>query len=438
MLSEEEFRSLIGLGTETKNVDFKLTLLWQKGKEDKAAQDDKLELIRDILAMANTRDGGKIVLGVKDRTFEFVGLSNESFESIDQTQVNDFLHRYTDPQYTCHVHKTIIDGKKVVVIVAPEFTADPIICKRDAHSSVDSAVQILRAGEVYVRTEKATSETIPSVVEMRELLGRAIQKKGDELLASIRALFLGSPVEATDTSEEQFKVETEDAKIFFSESLPIGTDKGYWDVESYPLEFQAEQIASHSEIQKLLQDNTVSIRGWNFPHTDQEKHSNFGKGRQSVTIWQWVYEAYRAYLSAHFKWRRVFREDLMEVAAKYDAKCVLSFVGVIYSVTEYFIFFERFYGSIIPDGSIRYRIALHGVKGRKLISTDWFVDLYGSYAAQEDSIVIEGTVGVVELRASVRQQAANVIKKIFILFNWNDITDKIIASWQERFISGKG
>ena len=52
---------LINKKIETANLDYKEGFEWTKENRDK-----RLELIKDILAMANTRDGGTIILGVKD------------------------------------------------------------------------------------------------------------------------------------------------------------------------------------------------------------------------------------------------------------------------------------------------------------------------------------------------------------------------------------
>lgn len=120
---------------ETPNLDYKETLIW-----DRSHRDEKLEITKDILAMANTQDGGRIVFGVRDGDFEVVGLSNEAYDSFDTTPVNQFLHNYADPTFTCSVIKQEIEGKKVVVIDIPEFSEVPIVCKQSANSSSNTEI----------------------------------------------------------------------------------------------------------------------------------------------------------------------------------------------------------------------------------------------------------------------------------------------------------
>lgn len=175
MLSElniDEIKKLIEIKSENKNLDYKEFLNWLT-----ATTDEKLDLIKDILAMANTQDGGKLVFGVKDNDFNFVGLSNSDFDSLDTTKINDFLHKYADPTFSCIVYKHEIDSKLTIVIDVPEFKDTPIICKADAHSSKKPNQLILKKGQMYIRTDKGTSQSISAAEEMRELLTRAVQKR---------------------------------------------------------------------------------------------------------------------------------------------------------------------------------------------------------------------------------------------------------------------
>ena len=56
---EKEFIDAIRRRTETANVDYKAGFEWSK-----ANKDQQFELIKDMIGMANTRDGGMIILGV--------------------------------------------------------------------------------------------------------------------------------------------------------------------------------------------------------------------------------------------------------------------------------------------------------------------------------------------------------------------------------------
>ena len=173
-LSEDEIIEFLNTKTETKNKDFKEDLNWNS-----CDKTEKIEIIKDILAMSNIQDGGMILFGIRDVDYEFIGLSDESFDSFDQTKVNDLLNEYTEPKFTCQVHKHVFQdpkysGKKTIIIIVPEFKVIPIICKKDFTNS--SQKLILKYGAIYIRTEKASSESIPSSSEMKDLIQRATIK----------------------------------------------------------------------------------------------------------------------------------------------------------------------------------------------------------------------------------------------------------------------
>ncbi len=87
--------------------------------------------------MANTKGGGALVFGVRNEDFAAVGLEAQEFQSFDQTKVNDFLQRFTDPPFACRVSKLSPNGRRHVVIEVPEFPEIPIICREDFNSSRD-------------------------------------------------------------------------------------------------------------------------------------------------------------------------------------------------------------------------------------------------------------------------------------------------------------
>ncbi|TKJ32168.1 hypothetical protein CEE39_06225 [bacterium (candidate division B38) B3_B38] len=444
-LSPEYIRQLLEIKSESKNLDYKEGLNW----DDKASRDKKLEIIKDILAMANTQDGGKIVFGVKDDDFSFAGLKKNDHKSFDQTKVNELLHSYTDPKHFCHVCKQIIDGKYIVVIDVPEFQEDPIICKKDAPSSKNRDKLILKKGQIYIRTEKASSEIIPSVQEMRELLGRSLIKKGDELLSTIERLIKGKPSKASDESQEKYDEEIKEANNFIFQNIGNKLEIiGYWEVYAYPIEYNSKRISDQRKIRELIEKSEVALRGWNFPHTDSHGNaSNFTKGRQSYTISEGLsYEGYCAYQSGLFIWKAAFEEDVSGIHTSIG-KPALYVRWAIWSITEYFLFFKRYYVEIAPESDLHIKIVLNRTGDRQLLflhpSSPPTDDLYerelhyNQYIAREPSIAIEKDIKVVDLRASYKEIANSIIKHIFSVFNWDDIKEPFIDQWQTRLIKRK-
>jgi Putative DNA-binding domain len=277
-LLSNDVDQLLRVKTEGKNLDYKQGLDWAT-----CSNDEKIEIVKDILAMSNTQDGGRIIFGVRDNDFEPLGVSDEEFASFDQTKVNDFLHKYTDPKFTCYVYKQTVDKKKFVVIDVPEFPESPIICKQDANSSKEGK-SILRRGQLYMRTEKATSEPPSSAQDMRELLGRALAKRSDELLGNIERLLKGRPPKATESAEEKYREEIREADGFFEETIGEELKKfGSWTLNVYPTDYSPKRILDHQRIKELIRSSEVQLRGWNFPIRTRKATSPTSQEEDNLT-----------------------------------------------------------------------------------------------------------------------------------------------------------
>lgn len=426
MLTEEDVRRLLLQKTETKNLDYKRTYNWVT-----AANDDKCEIVKGILAMANTQDGGQIIFGVDDRTFEFVGMDAADFQSFDPTRVNEFVRRFSDPPFACTVYKFTVDTKHTVVIEVPEFAEIPILCKADANSTNEPRKTILRKGGLYVRTDKPSSELLSSVDEMRDIIGRASRKKREELVRTIEALITGNPVHPRVETQRAYDAELGDAENFFAMSLPADFNKqGHWQVSAYPATYIEERIADHGILAEVIRSSTVALRGWNFPHTDRETASNFAKGRQSYTVWGRHVEGYRAYFSGLFRWKSAFWED----TEARDQK-VLSFISAIYQLSEFFQFFKRYYSRVPDIPGLHLAIKLTDVRDRTLVSMDPRVALFGHYTSREPQIRLEMDLTIAELQTDAEAIARRLAKRIFRIFNWDDVQDGAISFWQQKLLT---
>lgn len=427
--NEEQIRALLEAKSETPNRDYKQSLTWNRENRESC-----LEVIKDILAMANTRDGGKIVFGVEDGTFDFIGLSQSDYDSFDVTNVNQLLHEFADPKFMSSVIKRIIDGKRVVVIDVPEFKEIPIICKAVAHNKAGKVVLI--KGGVYIRTEKCSSEPISSADEMRSILGIGITRKSDELLGLIRKLMSGQPLKPNPEALVDYKSEIEEADKFFEEKLD--SKFGYWEVTAYPTIYNPNLISNPVEAGNIVKDSIVHLRGWDFPHEDNHGNvNNFLNGRQSFTVSKsWPHqEAWRMYKSGLFIWKEYFGEDML--GHKDEGQNILYFVSTIYSLTEFMLFFKRLYSEKLKVDTVHLKITLKGCKGRRLASSN-MLTLLGDYVCSEDLIAVERDIQTIDLTASFESIARTLIKEIFMIFNWNDPKESMLEGWQRKLLESGG
>ena len=207
---------------------------------------------------------------------------------------------------------------------------------------------------------------------------------------------------------------------------------------AYPTEY-AQRIRTIPEAADLVRHAEVSLRGWNFPHTDRENSRAFGDGVESWTrskVFRDTREAYRLYRSGLFVWGCALREDAGGLKSE-SGKPALSFVDVIYSFTEYVMFCARLYEAIAPDASVRIEIVLDGCKGRELSAFDARVTWSPGKTSSEETISVVETVRVVELRASHAEIALRMARHVFHVFNWLDVQDQVISRWQQKLLKRK-
>lgn len=428
-LTNEEIKTLLEEKNETPNLDYKQELIWVKSNREAC-----LEIIKDILAMANTRNGGRIIFGVKDEDYEFIGVGEDSWKHFDVTPVNELLHNYADPIFTCNLIKQVIDGKKVVVIDVPEFSEVPILCKDSAFAGQNNK-EILKKGVLYIRTAKCSSEAISSVEDMRSILGRGLTKKSDELFQSIQKLITGKPIIPDTSTKTLYQPEIKQANEYLERV--IKEDLGFWKVTVYPSTYE-KRIGSQAEAGQEIEDAKVLLRGWDFPHVDTHGNTtNFNKGKQSFLKWERHYEGWQLYQSGLFVWKKYFWEDVEKQRNEKEDRPLLSFVGVIYSVTEYMLFFKRLYAEKLKVVSIRVQIELGKCNNRQLASFESMAHLW-VYVSGEDKIVVEKDINIVDLQASFQEVAKSFIKEIFMLFNWNDPADSMIEGWQKKLTERGG
>lgn len=158
-MTADEVEELLEGAEETDALEFKRAMNWDEG------------VIKDILAMANIEDGGRIVIGIEDETHIRQGMTDEQLASYNSDQIKDAVGHFADPFVEFTVSKVADKGglNYVVIAVAP-FKLLPVICRKDGGKKNE-----FRKGDVYYRgkTKRPCSERINNSSEMRDLLDRA-------------------------------------------------------------------------------------------------------------------------------------------------------------------------------------------------------------------------------------------------------------------------
>lgn len=168
-LSTDDIRAFIAQGREQAGVEF-------KGPGVRTDAPFVGRVVRGMLAMANRRDGGFLVVGVREDGNALIidGLDAAECGTWKHDHLADTVANYADPRIDFDSYFVEIDAKQVLVIAVREFEDVPVICKR---SLADGNKLILRDGAVYVRSNrKPESREVANFDEMRELLDIATDR----------------------------------------------------------------------------------------------------------------------------------------------------------------------------------------------------------------------------------------------------------------------
>lgn len=159
---------VIGLA-EQRSIEFKESTAWTS---------IKCVLTRTIMAMANLKGGGKIVIGVREDPNKdpvAVGMSKEDFDSYNQDDIASFVNEYAEPSVVVAPRKLTDEGKRYVVLNVEEFSEVPIVCKKDGRKTCKDH---LRRGSIYHRPKRKVESTDRfDYADMRELVGLAAIKQ---------------------------------------------------------------------------------------------------------------------------------------------------------------------------------------------------------------------------------------------------------------------
>jgi len=263
------------------------------------------------------------------------------------------------------------------------------------------------------------------------------RRRGDQLLKMVERLIKGRPLTLDDDTAAQIQSEVRDAQEFIIGSLPEEfAQAGRWEVECYVLPYVRERIPTMGSISEALRECQVALRGWYFPHFDRENTSNFGRGVQSHTAARGTFgkhlEGYRAFQSGVFVWKSEYWEDTsgrVPIGQK-----VLSFVGVILEITEFFLFAKRYYAKTAPDSTVHLTVRLTDTQNRVLASFGEG-SLHGNYVCRESQVEADIECTAAELAASYDELARKAIRRVYELFNWNDSREELISQWQEKLVN---
>ncbi len=173
---ETLLKGVISHGTEVAKIDFKTEI-------ETATNEQKADLLKDIIAIANTfdnsyEDHGFIIYGVKAKTITGI-TTTESDTDKFQNHIEQLLKTYISPMPQIYILGfETTDGKKWGVIVIPPRNSKPYMFFKDLFCMDRSRSR--KKGEWFVRRGSTTDPGLP------EDLALITQKQTEQLLEPLR------------------------------------------------------------------------------------------------------------------------------------------------------------------------------------------------------------------------------------------------------------
>jgi len=178
-LSDKAIQYLIEHKEEDKLVDYKEAF-------DLDLDKAWLDLNIDVVAFANTY-GGFLVHGVKDKTYEIVGLSEKAFLKLaDIKLLLEKLNRFIQPKLSSVRSKAKeIGGKKIVIIYIPQskYKTHIFVTNADVKHPSGKIETVIKQGTIYVR--KTGSNQIVTADDFEELIHRRFLQVKEKMLDGI-------------------------------------------------------------------------------------------------------------------------------------------------------------------------------------------------------------------------------------------------------------
>jgi predicted HTH transcriptional regulator len=167
---------------EERYLEYKRSMVWTN-------DNTKVEVAKAMMAMSNLRNGGVVVIGMREINrgiWEPEDMTHEQIISFTQDDIAQWVNDYAVPAVQFTVEPLLLDDKNFVIIQVREFDSYPAICRKQ---KTLRGVEVLRAGAIYYRSNrKNESAPISSEEDIRELIRLAVDKGVAQEIERLRVL----------------------------------------------------------------------------------------------------------------------------------------------------------------------------------------------------------------------------------------------------------
>lgn len=213
--------------------------------------------------------------------------------------------------------------------------------------------------------------------------------------------------------------------------------RGHWRVLIRPHPYVERRVGDLAELEKIVLEAQVRIRGWDYPHTRREGPARGEDWVGSEDAFAHHLDAWRLYQSGQFTHWRGMGDDWRDLAkgfwtppADWKPGRDMGWGDAAYQFAEIYEFATRL--AISPAGAERMtlQVEVKGLEGRTLVNDGGGV-LVWNYRSEAASYTHREEVARQDLVARGRDLASAATRQLFARFGW-DTSDQIVQAAIER------
>ena len=419
MLNDEQLAAIIEVGYEQRAVEF-------KSAGDRTDRAFFANVARAVLALANQRDGGHVIIGLSEDGVDATasGLTDEQLRQwLAYDDVSDQINAYADPPVVIQLgHGRLPNGRSVAIVEVSEFSEIPVLSKKDYP-------QRIVARQLYTRSmAKPDSSAALTQNELREVIALATEKQLARFLETARraGIFLDGS-EAT-AAQEEFAAQVDRAR---GDGFHLDASLPQLVTIIRPEAFDARRIA-FPDLLTAVQNATVRRRGWPFPWV---QHPTSGRDWVGEQITSMHPETWQFFESGQFLDCRYIEEYGPDSDGFLnDAQPINGYLPIwlpVLHFTEAIEFAGRLQRAQFGNERTGIELAFHNIRSFVLVSAHRERSgLHGTYSYNDDTWGYQILLSPEEGLTSPRELAVDAALDLLLRFGWRGVTREILQGIQ--------
>lgn len=239
----------------------------------------------------------------------------------------------------------------------------------------------------------------------------------------------------------------------FNTTLEKIKEHGYWTVRFLPTKLEKQKIGSHLELKEILRNNSLELRGWDYPHfpTEENDHQNIYRITDHIEAWiDWDRhkEVLRLYDNKQYIHLFSLREDWSnedvfsprdDPYKQWPSDKYLEIISTIYSITEIFAFLRNLCENNFYTNDVNVEISLRNIKDRKLIVWDpRRAPLFNDYKCFASQYIFSSRlVTREEILTNFQDIALSYAIELFVQFQWENPPIEVFKQDQKNLFEKK-